>query len=359
MKKTILFLLITISFIGVSCQKKQDKKSHEVAAIKVKTHKVEASKTINSVSASGTVEAQNSANLSTRMMGFVSEINAKVGQKVTKGQLLLSVNSTDLQAKKAQVDAQIQQAQAGYDNAKKDYERFKDLYAKQSASQKELENMTTRYEMAKAGLETAQQMKNEVLAQFSYADIRAPFSGVVTNTFVKVGDMANPGMPLLTVEGERMLQVMAMVGEQDIVKITEGAHASVVIKSIQEQVQGKVIEVSQSAKNTGGQYVVKIGLEKPSDKVLPGMFANVDFEVEEKESHATGQVWIGAKLLVSKGQLKGIYVIGDTNKALLRWLRLGKQSGGMIEVLSGLQVGETYITTAEGKLFDGVPVQVQ
>jgi multidrug efflux pump subunit AcrA (membrane-fusion protein) len=66
------------------------------------------------------------------------------------------------------------------------------LFAQQSASQKELDDMTSRYEMAKAALEGAKQMRNEVQAQFSYANITAPFAGVVTNTFVKEGDMANP-----------------------------------------------------------------------------------------------------------------------------------------------------------------------
>ena len=135
---------------------------------------------------------------------------------------MVSINNTDLQAKKAQVDASILQATAGFNNAKKDYERFKTLFSQQSASQKELDDMTSRYEMAKAGLEGAKQMRNEVMAQFSYANITAPFSGDVTNTFVKEGDMANPGMPLVSVEGNGLMQVMAMVSEGDITSIKNG-----------------------------------------------------------------------------------------------------------------------------------------
>ncbi len=71
-----------------------------------------------------------------------------------------------MQAKKAQVDASILQATAAYNNAKKDYDRFMALFKQQSASQKELDDMTARYEMAKAGLEGAKQMRNEVMAQF-------------------------------------------------------------------------------------------------------------------------------------------------------------------------------------------------
>ena len=113
--------------------------------------------------------------------------------------------------------------------------------------------MTTRYEMAKSGLETAKQMHNEINAQFAYSELKAPFSGVVTNTFVKVGDMANPGMPIVTIEGAKNYQVMAMVSEKDIVTIQNNMSATVVVKSSQEEIQATVIEVSQSAKNTGGQ----------------------------------------------------------------------------------------------------------
>jgi RND family efflux transporter MFP subunit len=139
-------------------------------AIAVKVSGVSENDNSPFVTASGKIEAEKSANLSTRLMGYVTKIHVKVGQKVGAGQLLVSINNTDLQAKKAQVDASILQATAGYNNAKKDYDRFVNLYKQQSASQKELDDITARYEMAKAGLEGAKQMRNEVMAQFSYSN---------------------------------------------------------------------------------------------------------------------------------------------------------------------------------------------
>jgi multidrug resistance efflux pump len=142
------------------------------------------------------------------------------------------------------------------------------LFNQQSASQKELDDMTSRYEMAKASLEGAKQMRNEVMAQFSYSNITAPFSGEVTNTFVKEGDMANPGMPLLSIEGASRLQVTAMVSESDIISIKNGMNVKVLVKSSNQELTGKVVEVSGSAKNTGGQYLVKINLNNAGKDVL-------------------------------------------------------------------------------------------
>jgi RND family efflux transporter MFP subunit len=313
------------------------------------------------VSASGKIEAENSANVSTRMMGFVTRVNVKVGQNVQQGQTLITINSADLSAKKAQVDASILQATAAYHNAKKDYDRFINLFKEESASQKELDDMTARYEMAKAGLEGAKQMRNEVVAQFSYATITAPFAGVVTNTFVKEGDMANPGMPLLSIEGASRLQVTAMVAESDIINIQNGMAVHVLVKSTGKELLGKVIEVSASAKNTGGQYLVKIDLAKTDASVLSGMFVNVQFPLTKSTASSVpdNRVLIPQNVVVKEGQLSGVYTIGANNVAILRWLRLGKTFGTQVEVLSGLSANEAYIISAEGKLFNGAKVHVQ
>jgi RND family efflux transporter MFP subunit len=362
--KNILFktVIITPLFVLLLSSCNGDKKEVIVnePAIIVRVSGVSANSNSPFVTASGKIEAENSANLSTRMMGYVTKIHVQVGQKVGAGQLLVSINNTDLQAKKAQVDASILQATAGYNNAKKDYDRFVNLFKQQSASQKELDDMTARYEMAKAGLEGAKQMRNEVMAQFSYSNITAPFSGVVTNTFIKEGDMANPGMPLISIEGASRLQVTAMVSENDIASIKKGMTAKVLVKSSNTIINGKVGEVSLSAKNTGGQYLVKINLDKTDSSVLSGMFVNVQFPIENKiETVQTDRVLVPEKALVKQGQLTGIYTIGAGNSAILRWLRIGKTFGNQVEIVSGLSSDEQYIISAEGKLYNGAIVSIK
>ncbi|NHM07562.1 efflux RND transporter periplasmic adaptor subunit [Flavobacterium sp. CYK-4] len=358
--KQILIALSIVFF--VSCGKKREEAQDHSPAIIVKVSGVGANDSRDFISASGKIEAENSANVATRMMGYVTQVHVKVGQKVSAGQLLVSVNSTDLQAKKAQVDAGILQATAAFNNAKKDYDRFVALFAQQSASPKELDDMTSRYEMAKAALEGAKQQRNEVLAQFSYSNVTAPFSGEITQTFVKEGDMANPGMPLLSVEGASHLQVSAMVSESDIAQIKNGMNAKVLVKSTQQELTGKVVEVSSSAKNTGGQYLVKVNLEKVPSEVLSGMFVNVQFPVAKVIANAKAtseKILVPRTALVHQGQLTGIYTIGNTNLAILRWLRIGKSFGDEVEVLSGLSADEQYIVSAEGKLYNGAKVKIE
>lgn len=360
MKKIFIpIIAIAISTL-ISCNGEKKEAVADSPAIAVKVSGASENNNSPFVSASGKIEAENSANISTRMMGYVTKVHVIVGQKVSAGQTLVSINNTDLLAKKAQVDASIMQATAGYNNAKKDYDRFSNLFKQQSASQKELDDMTARYEMAKAGLEGAKQMRNEVLAQFNYSNITAPFSGVVTNTFVKEGDMANPGMPLVSVEGASKLQVNAMVSENDINAIKKGMPVKVLVKSSNKNLTGKVSELSTSATNTGGQYLVKIDLDKTDSSILSGMFVNVQFPIENlANTTANDMLLIPLTALVKQGQLTGVYTIGTENIAILRWLRIGKTFGTQVEVLSGLSANEKYIVSAEGKLFNGAKVSIQ
>lgn len=360
MNNKIITTLLLSAFLFLSCGKDRKEITENTSAIPVKVSGNSVSTNPSFVTASGKIEAENSANVSTRMMGYVTKVHVKVGQKVNAGQLLVSINNTDLQAKKAQVDASILQATAAFNNAKKDFERFTVLFNQQSASQKELDDMTSRYEMAKAGLEAAKQMRNEVVAQFGYSNITAPFSGEVTNTFVKEGDMANPGMPLVSIEGASRLQVTAMVSESDIANIQNGMAVKILVKSINKTVTGKVTEVSSSAKNTGGQYLVKINLTQTDKAILSGMFVNIQFPIANKKQTtvSTDKVLVPESALVKQGQLTGIYTVGNGNTAILRWLRIGKTFGNQVEVLSGLSAEEQYIVSAEGKLYNGAKVKL-
>lgn len=352
------FIALVLGITLASCGSDKEQKQDGGPAVPVTVAEVETGDSNTILAGSGQITALNNATLSTRMMGYVESLPVKIGQKVNKGDLLISINNVDLRAKKAQVEASIAEATVAFNNAKKDYERFQNLFNENSASQKELDDMTARYEMAKARLESANQMKNEVNSQFAYANIRAPFSGVVTNTYIDEGDMANPGVPLVSVESPGGFEVVTKVAENNISGIAVGMKALVQVKALDTIVTGKVTELSASAQNTGGQYLMKVQLDQTDARILSGMYANIRLETEQ-ESNGSDIVTVPSKALVHKGQLTGVYTMGQDNVALLRWLRLGETYGDEVEVLSGLSKGETYIVSAEGKLYNGAKVTIQ
>jgi len=358
MKKILEIIAIAILVFTTSCGKEKATivDNRPTVTIKVSTP---TSKSSTFISASGKIEAVQNANLSTRIMGFVDNIYVNVGEKVSKGQLLLSINSADISAQKAQVNASITEATAAFNNAEKDYNRFTALFKENSASQKEMDDISANYEMSKARLEAANQMKNQVNAQLSYSNITAPFSGVITGKFVNKGDMANPGMPLVSLETPGKYQVTSMVSESDITSIKKGTIVNVLVKSTNKLITGKVAEVSTSAKNTGGQYLVKVLLDKTAINLLSGMFTSVQFPIEKADKPEESSILIPQSALITQGQLTGVYTIGNENIAILRWLRIGKTFGNQVEVLSGLSANEQYIVSADGKLYNGAKVSLQ
>lgn len=353
----ITFFSLFVALILTSCgnDKKEIQDNSQTVTVTVATPSLQGDG--NYFSASGKIETKQFATISTRMMGFVSKIPVKVGDKVNKGQLLISINNNDIEAKKAQANAQLTQAEAGFANAEKDFDRFKKLYEQNSVSQKEFDDITSRYTIAKAQVEAAKQMKNEINAMLSYSNITAPFNGIITSKNINEGDMANPGMPLLSLEAPGKYVATAMVPETQIMNVQKGENVEVIIKSNNESVPGTVSEVSISSQNTGGQYFVKIDLkENKNIQLYSGMFVSTNFPVKNGENTA---ILVPKSALVHKGQLTGIYTVSQSNTAILRWLRIGKTVGDNVEVLTGLSKDEKYIISSESKLYNGVKLNLK
>lgn len=358
MKPRIVITVFTALGLFVSCgDANSEKAAEDKQAIPVEIGVVASDGADVSFFASGSLEAVQNATISTRMMGFVRRLMVKPGDQVRRGALLIEINNADLAAKKAQAQANILSAEAAFVNAEKDYNRYKALFDTQSASQKEMDDISARYRMTMAGLEAAKQMEQGVLAQMAYTQIKAPFDGVVTNTFIKEGDMANPGMPLLGLEAPEQFQVVAMVPESNIHMVSKNATVQVHLKSMDKWVQGNVSEVSTSSRNTGGQYLVKVILKEGHPEIKSGMYATVQFPFEKEQ--VSGSVMIPVNILVYKGQLTGVYALSDEGMAMLRWIRTGRMVGDSITVLSGLKQGEKVILSSEGKLYNGAKVSTQ
>lgn len=347
----IVFILTTVWL--TSCSEEKPVQLNAEAPVPVTLSTPFLNNTIG-ITASGQVSASEAAILSTRVMGFIQAVHAKPGETVKKGQLLISINSNDILAKKAQAEAMVSEAEAALADAKKDLIRYQELYKQQSASQKELENMTLRHQSIEAKTEAAKQMQREAEAMLAYTRITAPFEGVITQKLASEGNMANPGMPLLTLEKKGTYEITTSVAESDISSLTVGMPAVVLLKSSGQRLAGKVSEISPSSSYSGGRYGVKVALQTEAKNLYGGMAATVVFPIPVTAAETT---LIPVSALVYKDQLVGVYTVSTSNTALLRWVRTGKTHDDKIEILSGLNGQEKFILKADSKLYNGVPVR--
>ncbi len=352
-QKTKLIIAIAfLSLAAISCGKKEKQQAatpQKSIAVQTTTAKLADYPVIYSFS--GKLEADKQSNLSTRIMGQIQHIYVKPGQKVNHGDLLIQIRNQDILAKKAQVEANKVEASTAFESAEKDMKRYEALYESNSVSDKEMDDMRTRYDMAKARLAAVEQMENEVKENMRYASIRAPYSGVITTKFVQEGDMANPGMPLLSMESPSQWKVIARIPETDIAKVQLNDAVKVKFTSAEVELEGKIIEINPSTTNTGNQYMAKVLVTVPKNctaKLYSGMYAEVLFE------HGTQKrILISESALIHRGQLVGIYAVSQSGNALLRWVKTGKTFGDKVEIISGLTDGEQYVVKSDSKLFDG------
>lgn len=348
--------LLAFGAFLLACSAKEEDKTIKENAVPVTLGSASV-QSADHVTASGQVTSKETAVISTRVMGFVTGFKVKVGDKVQKGQLLVTISNGDILAKHAQAQAMMTEAEAALKDAQKDYERFEELYKQKSASTKEFENTTLHYNSIKAKAEAARQMKNEADAMLTYTNLTAPFSGTVTQRNLDEGSMTNPGMPILMVEQGGLYEVRASVSESDIARVKAGMTAELTIQSIRKKLSGKVLEVSTSSQYSGGQYLIKISIPNEAE-LFSGMYVNVSIPVAKVKA-VTNNILVPAAALVFKDQLTGIYTISQSSTALLHWVKTGKTYGDQVEILSGLSADERFILQSEGKLYNGVPVSVK
>jgi len=312
---------------------------------------------VETISVSGQIESQETAFISTKVMGLISSIRVKPGDNVQKGQLLVTISNDDILAKHGQAQSIITETEAALNDAQKDFERFEQLYEQQSASTKEFENASLRYRSLIAKAEAARQVKNEMDAMLAYTNLVAPFSGVITQKNNYEWSMANPGMPILTIEQADAHHVRAFISENEIGKLKNNMIAEVTLKATMKKVIGEICEISPSSQFSGGQFQIKIKMPANESDIFSGMHVNVDIPLEIDS--AVQSLFVPKSAIIQKDQLFGLYTIGEDRTAQLRWLKVGKEQGNDVEILSGLKAGEMFITQSDGRLSNGISVLVK
>lgn len=357
----ISFYILLLVAAGALAGCGDDKKHSQIdegEPISVSTAKVVAKEMEEPVIYSATVEAGDRAEMATKVMGRIEAIYVKEGDYVKAGQMLVKISSKDIDAKLAQTEAQIAAASAQFENAEKNLKRFEALYAQNAATPKEMDDVRLGYEAALAQKKAAEGMKKEVEDIRRYARLTSPFNGVVAAKMVDIGDMASPGYPIIVVESVGSIKVSALVSESEIDYWHVGMSANVIVPSLNgdeknAMYEAKVTQVVPSADPASHQFKVKAKILNPDKSIKPGMFARI---VVGKLMQKT--IAVPKSALFNRGQLVGVYVVGDDNRAKLRWIRTGRDLGKYIEVLSGMESGETVVLDNKAQLKDIQKVKV-
>lgn len=285
----------------------------------------------------GNVEAAQRAVLSAKVTGVIDTINVAPGARVSRGDVLATIDAREIKAR-------LDQAVAAQEQAQKDFGRIERLLQSGSSTRQEFDATNTRLRTADAALVEARTM-------LQYTSITAPFDGVITRKLVEVGDLATPGKPLLEMENSSLLRFVAEVPEALVERVQMEAMLPVRVDAAGSVLDARVSEIAPSASAGSRTFLVKLDL--PADpKLRAGQFGRLRLPVQERPA-----VMIPQSALVRRGQVESVFVINN-GLARLRLVKSGRNLDGHVEILSGLSGNETVVTTDAALLSDGTPVEV-
>ncbi|MCK5110034.1 MAG: efflux RND transporter periplasmic adaptor subunit [Arcobacteraceae bacterium] len=228
---------------------------------------------------SSTVISDNEKYITSRFMGFIKSVNVAEGDIVKKGQLLYSIDSTEIDSKKQQALLGVQMYENQYLTMKRNYERFKRLLEKGLVSKFEVEQLELGTKNLESMVTISKARVKEVDNQYQYLTIKAPNDSVVIRKNIKVGEMAIPGMPAIILSDLSNLKIKAEISEGDLFKIKVGDKVDVVIPSLNYNTVGTIESIIPSSNPMTHTFMIKIGF-KTTPQVYPGMYAKVNIKVK-------------------------------------------------------------------------------
>jgi RND family efflux transporter MFP subunit len=331
-----------------------------------------------SYEATGTVRARTTATISSKVMGYVQQVSAQVGDHVAEGQPLITLDPRDLDAAQRQAEAgraavesgipelenAVAAAKANLDLAQSTFKRMEELAAKKSISSQEFDEASARLKAAQANYDMARSRRTQLNSRMAqaeqeirtagimrdYAKLSAPFSGVVISRTVEPGNLAAPGAPLLTIERDGLYRLEASVDESKLASVRVGEAVEAVIED--RKVSARVSEIVPSVDAASRTYTVKLDLPA-MPQLRTGMFGRASFPLA-----AQPVVVAPLAALISNGQLESVYVV-ENGVAHTRLVSTGRRSGDMVEILSGLNAGEKVVRLLAPGLQDGARVEVR
>ena len=311
---------------------------------------------VNEVSLDAVVEAVRQATLSSQVPGAIVTLNVKAGDTVRAGQALMQIDARAAQQQVVGSAAQLDAAQAAQRVAAKELERQKQLFLQQYISQGALDRAQAQWESAQAQVQALQAQTQAAKTQSGFFVIQAPFSGVVNDVPVNLGDMAMPGRALVVMHDPSALRITAAVPQALLGGLAQR------LQAVRYEVPGQspaADAVSHTAGNAPAPRIqllpavdasthtapLRIPLPNGMTGVAPGMFARVWIPADKPTPGTThSPVMVAKQAVVQRAEMSGVYVMDAQGQPRLRQVRLGAVQGPLVEILTGVRPGEQVVT---------------
>jgi RND family efflux transporter MFP subunit len=308
------------------------------------------------LTATGYLVADKQSKITPKISGKVVRLNFDVGDKVTAGQVLAVLESTNMQA-------QLDEAQAAHMNADREWRR-------QAALWKEGVTTHALLDSAEAQLKGARARVEQIRINMQDMVVRAPFAGTIATKNTEAGEVISsvmmgqvggtlPAGAICTIVDLKTLEVVADVNEASIGQLREGQSAEVSVDAFpQQKWKGVLRQIIPTADRAKATVQVKVKIIDPGDRLLPEMSSSVSFLQSERtdaEMHEPARLWLPASAVAGGN----VAVVDAEKRVALRHVTTGAVREQRIEITNGIKAGDRIVTTGADTLKDGQLVRIE
>jgi RND family efflux transporter MFP subunit len=290
------------------------------------------------------VQAERQSTVAAQTGGRITQILFRPGDAVKQGQVIMRIDPSLAQQQVAGAQAQVAEAQVALAKAESDYQRYQELLAKGFVSQAQMDGIASQYRAAQARVQALRAGSSQASTARGFADVTAPYSGVMSALLVEVGETAAPGTPLATGFDPAWLRATAQLPQAWVDAVRAGDKAFIEVSGQSQWLPAARMVILPAADPRTHSTEVRVYLPEhlpenfaqSAKGLLPGQFVRLHF--------ATGtarRLTVPAAAVLQRSELRAVYVLPEKGRPQLRQVRLGqRQSDGSYEILAGLRAGE-------------------
>ncbi len=334
-------LPLTILLVVLSaCGHKSTEKQNSIAATRVKTITVADNNVEEKYSYSGTVEEESGTVVSFSAAGTIKTLNISEGERVSKGQLIGTLDDGSL---RSAYDIAV----ATLNQAKDAYNRMKLLHDSNSLPDIKWVEVQSKLSQAENAEKIARIALND-------AKLYAPVSGIISEKMASVGQTAAPGIPIAKIVNIHSVKVGISIPENEISKFSNGTTATITTKAAPEEIySGRLVEKGVTANPLSRSYIVKYQVDNSKGRLLPGMICDVKLN---QESNVSGVILPVSSVLLSADNANFVW-LDSAGFARKRIVTTGEMLPEGILIISGLNEGDKVIIAGTEKVSQNTKVE--
>lgn len=307
--------------------------------------KTQAIATGNTYEFPATIYSPKESSLSTRVTGYIKNMRVEEGDRVKAGQLLAEIDPVETQTLYQGATASLNIAKSHYDDAKRDYERYKILYEKGVIPLRDLEKSELALKTKKELLQSAESQVTTTKNQFNYTSITAPVSGFIAKKLANVGELASMGRPLFIISQTHSLQAQAFIPESAITALSTQASLLLTIPALNKTLPITLKTLVPSSDPATHTLIAKFSL-KDTHGIIPGMYGKIQLSQSQSQG-----VSIPLSAIAKRSGITGLFTVTNNSVRFIKVSVLSTQGDNAI--IQGINAGVNVINYPKENLHDG------